>query len=281
MLFSLLRIFLVILFVACTSTNILAQITDDTETAYDTVHTKRTIKLIKHEQTTENYKKGDISIYFSPLAIIEPRPTILIGGEYFINDRLSIYTDIGYLFNLTGTKIDTELDPTISAQEQSYPSILNSSKLNYVIKPEIRWYRKNSSPKNGEYYGVRLLWRDVNFLKNQRTFEEYAFSTLTNTWTAIGNEQISVYQVKRQTLGLQFLMGTKGRLFKGINSNLYAGVGVRYINNRIFKKAFDPFDTGNLIIEDLNLEFLDFSKEYKVITIDFALGVRLGTRIKQ
>lgn len=229
-----------------------------------------------------NYKKGDVSIYFSPLALIEPRPTLYLGGEYFIKDRLSFFMDMGYMINITGMKLNTEVNRTVSAQEdQVDQTILHSSKANYALKPEIRWYRQNSSPKDASYYALRLIWRNANYLKNQRVFEEYAYSTLTNSWTAIGSENISIYQVRRQTLGLQFVIGRKDILFKGINTNVYTGVGVRYISNSPSKKAFNPFENIDSIYEDLNIEFLKFNKKYKIITMDFALGVRFGGRVKR
>lgn len=272
------NLFLLITIFYCTTT-LLAQ---NTTTSYDTIYTKRKIKLINKDLVSSNYKGGDIDIYFSPLALIEPRPTIYVGGEYFLNDKLSLFVDLGYMVNITGAELNTQVDRTVSAQEDATDqTILNSAKANYTIKPEIRWYRQNSNSKDASYYGLRLIWRNVNYLKNQRVHEEYAFSTLTNTWSAIGDENMSIYRVKRQTLGLQFLIGTKKRFIKGINSNLYAGVGVRYISNQPENKAFNPLQAEGNLLEELNLEFLSFNKAYKIITMDFALGVRFGGRIKK
>lgn len=228
-----------------------------------------------------NYKKGDIEAYISPFALLEPRSTIYLGGEYFIKDRVSIYTDLGYMVNIIGVKLNTESPTVSSSEELTAQTILNSSKTNYVIKSEIRWYRKYSTPQDAFYYGLRLMWRNVNYLKTQETNEEYFFSTLTNNWTAVGEESISVYKVRRRSIGVQFLIGGKDRLFKKASTNWYTGVGVRYISNSPTDKAFNPFENLDSAFEELNLGFLDFSKKYKFVTIDFAFGVRFGGKIKR
>ncbi|WP_375561115.1 hypothetical protein ACE193_00750 [Bernardetia sp. OM2101] len=278
--FNLIKIYFSLFIFIIIFNNVSAQ--TDNQVEYDTVYSKRKIELIRRDDTVEEYKKGDIDLYISPFAVLEPRPTIYLGGEYFIKDRFSVYTDLGYMINLTGIELNTEADPTLSTQEdQVNQTILNSSKANYVIKTEFRWYRKYSSPKDAAYYGIRLMWRNVNYLKNQRTFEEYAFSTLTNNWTGIGEENISIYKVRRRSVGVQFLIGWKNNVFKKINSNWYMGVGVRYISNLPTKKTFDPFEDFNSSLEELNLEFLSFNKQYKIVTMDFALGMRFGGRVKQ
>jgi len=263
-------------------TPILLAQTPDTDVLYDTVYRKRKGKLVRKKLTASNYKKEDIDIYISPFALLEPTPTIYLGGEYFVKDRLSIHTDLGYMVNLFGLKLNTEIDPSLSAQEnQIDQTILNSSKANYVIKPELRWYREGNNAKYASYYGIRLMWRNVNYLKNKQTFEEYAFSTLTNNWTAIGEDNISIYQVRRRSIGVQFLVGWKNSFFKKLSSNLYMGVGVRYISNVPTNKAFDPFEGFNdTLLDELNLEFLQFNKQYKFVTMDFALGMRFGGRLK-
>lgn len=253
----------------------------ENQVEYDTIVRKRKIQLIPKSNGTSEYKKGDIEIFVSPFALLEPRPTFYLGGEYFIKDQFSVYTDVGYMINLAGTKLNTEVDPTLSPQEdQADQTILNGSKANYVIKTEFRWYRKYSSPEDASYYGLRLMWRNVNYLKNQRTYEEYFFSTLTNNWTGVGEENISIYDVRRRSVGVQFLVGWKNNLFNTINSNLYMGVGVRYISNRPTNKTFDPFEDFNSSLDDFNLDFLSFNKQYKLITMDFAFGMRFGGRIK-
>lgn len=269
---------LVVLFMIFSS----ASAQTDKQFEYNTIVSKRKIQFICRDVISEKYKKGGIELYILPFAIIEPRPTIYVGAEYFIKDRLSIYTDFGYIFNLTGMKLNTEISPTSSAQEdQVNQTILHSAKANYVIKSELRWYRKYSSPQNTAYYGIRLMWRNVNYLKNQKSQEEYSFSTLTNNWTGIGEENISIYQVRRCSVGVQFLIGWKDNILKKFTSNWYLGVGVRYISNAPRNKAFNPFeDFENSPLEELNLEFLRFNKQYKVITMDFALGMRFGGRIK-
>ena len=252
------------------------------ESIYDTIYTKRKIKLVRKEVTPSNYKRGDIGIYVSPVAIIEPRPTIYLGGEYFVKDRMSVYTEFGYTINLLGLTLNTETNPAVAAQEdQVNQTILNSSKANYVLKPEIRWYRDGNNPRDAAYYGFRLMWRNMNYLKNQRTFEEYAFSTLTDNWTGIGQESISIYPIRRRSMGVQFLLGWKNSLFKIISSNLYMGVGVRYISNVPKNKIFDPFEQLDATLNDLDLDFLSFNKQYKFVTMDFAFGMRFGGRIKQ
>ena len=224
-----------------------------------------------------------MDIYISPLDLLVPTtPTIYLGGEYFIKDRFSIYTDLGYMVNLFGLQLNTETDPTLSVQEdQADQIILNSSKANYVIKPEFRWYR-NNNPKDATYYCIRLMWRNVNYYKNQRTHEEYAYSTLTNNWTGIGDENISIYRVRRRSVGIQFLLGGKDSFLKTFIANWYMGVGVRYISNLPTNKAFDPFeDFTNAFYIDSGLEFLKFNKQYKFVTMDFALGVRFGGNLKR
>lgn len=232
------------------------------------------------ESSLENtYKKENIELYFSPFALVEPRPTIYLGGEYFLKDRLSVYVDVGYMVNLIGAKLQT--DATAATQDEFITqTILNSSKANYVIKPELRWYREGSSSEDAFYYGLRLMWRNVNYLKTQETYEEYAFSTLTNSWTAIGEERISVYKVRRRSVGVQFLIGGKNKILRRLSSNWYMGVGIRYISNVPLNKAFDPFEDFDSTFEDLNLEFLTFNKQYKFVTMDFALGMRFGGKIK-
>ncbi len=212
-----------------------------------------------------------------------PRPTIYLGAEYFIRDRFSIGTSLGYMINLIGAKLNTQTNPAVSAQEdQIDQTILNFAKANYVIKPEFRWYREGSKPQDAFYYGIRLMWRNVNFLKNQRTYEEYFFSTLTNNWTGIGEESISIYKVRRRSIGVQFVVGWKDKFIGNLISDYYLGAGVRYISNTPTQKAFDPFeDFANVLYKDLNIEFLKFNKQYKFVTIDFSLGVRFGGKIKR
>jgi hypothetical protein len=250
------------------------------EVEYDTIYSKRKIKLVRKNATKE-YQRGNIELYISPFALLEPRPTIYLGGEYFIRKNFSLYTDLGYMINITGAELNTDINLALSAQEELVDQIiLNSSKANYVIKPEFRWYTKYSTPKSAAYYGIRLMWRNTNYLKNQQTYEEYAFSTLTNNWTGIGEENISIYKVRRRSVGVQFLIGFKNYLFNKITSNWYIGVGTRYISTVPTNKAFDPFENFDSTFEDLNLEFLKFNKQYKFVTMDFALGMRFGGKIK-
>ncbi len=251
-------------------------------TPYDTIYTKRKIKLIRKELATNKYKKGTIELYSSPFALLElTTPTLYLGSEYFIKDRFSIYTDFGYMFPIFRSELNTEVDPLLSAQENKTDQlILNSARANYVIKSEFRWYRENSSPKDAFYYGIRLMFRNVNYLKNQQTSEEYIFSTLTNNWTAVGQENITIYRVRRRSFGVQFLVGYKDSFLKKFSSNLYMGVGVRYISNQPTNKAFDPFEDVDSFFEELDMDFVKFNKQYKFVTMDFALGLRFGGRIK-
>ncbi len=253
----------------------------DKQVEYDTIYSKRKITLVRRDAKTLEYTKGNIEWYVSPFALLEPCPTIYLGGEYFIKKDFSIYTDLGYMVNLTGAKLNTEIDPFLATQDEAInQNILNSSKANYVIKSELRWYRKYSNPQDAFYYGLRFMWRNTNYLKGQQVYEEYAFSTLTNNWTGIGDERISIYQVRRRSVGVQFLIGWKNSFFKKINSNLYTGVGVRYISNVPTNKVFDPFEDFDSTFGDLNLEFLEFKKQYKFITMDFAIGIRFGGKFR-
>lgn len=232
--------------------------------------------------SSKEYKKGDIDWYISPLALLEPRPTIYLSAEYFIKDRVSIHTDLGYMINLTGTELLNDSTWNTDRRFGSVgPAILDASKLNLVIKPEIRWYTQGSSRRDYAFYcGLKLLLRTAHFQKTQVGSEEYFYSTLTNNWTGIGDDILSTYAVRRNTIGLQFVVGKKDGLFKTGTSNLFVAVGVRYITNKPLKKVFNPFDNGNDRLKDFNLDFLDFSQQYKFVTMDFALGVRFGGRIK-
>jgi len=188
------------------------------------------------------------------------------------------------MFNLTGTELLN--DSTWNRQNGGFgstgPTILDASKLNLVFKPEIRWYRKgSSSPHYAFYYGLKLLFRTAHYKKTQIGFEEYFYTTLTNIWTGVGNEVLSNYGVRRNTIGLQFVIGKKDPVFEKGIGNLFVAVGVRYIANRPLQKAFNPFDDGNNFLEDLNLGFLDFSQQYKFVTMDLAFGVRFGGKIKR
>lgn len=233
------------------------------------------------EIKVNNYKKGDIDWYISPFALIEPRPTCYVGIEYFIKDNVSIYTDLGYLFNLTNRKLVQQTDlQNLQGVGSIGPTILDPSKLNYVIKSEIRWYRDNN-PYYSFYYGLKLMWRNTDYQKTQVSFEEYAYSTLTNNWTGIGNQQIEPYFVRRNSVGVQFIAGTKARGFGQGIINLYSGVGIRYIANKPLQKRYNPFDEGNIFAQEFDLDFLDFSKQYKVITMDFSVGIRFGGKIKR
>lgn len=276
--------FIFLIYLLFTSSIVFAQFTTSEE--YEIDYSKKIPTLVKKEDyyfKFDDYKKNDVDFYFSPLKIIEPRPTLCLGIEYFIKNTISIYTDLGYIFNLTGRQL---IDSTTNWQNWSTngsigSTILNSSTLNYVINSEIRWYKNKKNPQDAFYYALKLMWRNTNYLKSQIISEQYSYSTLTNNWTGIGTESIENYGVKRNSIGLQFIIGQKHDVFKKGIGNIYGGVGLRYIANKPLQKSFNPFDFGNQRAENLDLEFLDFSKQYKVITIDFSLGIRFGGKIKR
>ncbi|WP_291726513.1 hypothetical protein [Bernardetia sp.] len=228
---------------------------------YDTIIVERKIKKLRFSE----YKRADMDFYLSPLALFEPCPTIYFGTEYFLKDKLSIYTDIGYIFNLTGSQSDNNRN-----LYSSYPS--------YAIKPEIRLYTK-SNPQKASYHAIKLMFRNVNYKENQFVYEEYLFDENTQSWSVFGEGMETDYRVRRRSVGLQYIKGWKGRFAKTWISNFYFGVGFRYIANTPIDKRPTPFELNDWGL--FNLEYLELEKKYKFMMIDVACGFRIGSKLKK
>lgn len=230
---------------------------------YDTVITKR---KIKRKALYSDYKNGDLDFYLSPFALLEPCPTVYFGIEYFFKDKISIHTDLGYIFGLVGER---NAGGGINVPYSSYP--------NYVIKPEIRFYTKNN-PQKASYHAIKFMFRNINYKEEQFVYDEYFFDQNSQSWTISGEGYQSDYRVRRRSLGIQYIKGWKGRFAKSWINNFYFGVGVRYVSNKPIDKRPTPFGDSWELFE---IDFLELDKQYKFISMDFALGLRIGTKIKK
>ena len=229
---------------------------------YDTIIVERKIRKLKFD----TYKKGDADFYVSPLALLEPCPTIYFGTEYFLKEKLSIYTDVGYIFSLVGDQNGSNFNTLYS----SYPS--------YTIKPELRFYTKNN-PQKASYHAIKLMFRNVNYKEEQFVYDEYFFDETTQSWTVFGEGRVEEYRVRRRSVGLQYIKGWKGRFAKTWISNFYFGVGMRYVANIPIDKRPTPFTSDDWGIWDT--DFLDIKKQYKFVMLDLACGFRLGSSLKK
>lgn len=234
----------------------------DTLHEYDTIIVKKSKPQLRYS----DYKKGDLDFYISPFGLIEPFPTAYFGVEHFMKDKISIHTDIGYIFNFR-RKRDTE-NNDIPLPHSSYVS--------YVIKPEIRFYTKNN-PQKASYHAIKFTFRNMNYREEQFIYDEYFYDTNTQSWTVSGEGYQSDYRVRRRSLGIQYIKGWKGKFAKSWTSNFYFGVGVRYISNQLIDKQPTPFrDNWELF----QIDYLNLEKQYKFISMDIALGFRIGTKLK-
>jgi hypothetical protein len=236
---------------------------DETEYEYDTVITKR---KIKKQFLYPDYKKGDLDFYLSPLAFLEPCATAYFGVEYFLKNKISIHTDIGYILNFRKNR---EVDNNIALPHSAYPS--------YVIKPEIRFYTKNN-PQKASYHAIKFMFRNMNYKEDQFVYDEYFFDQNSQSWTISGEGYQSDYRVRRRSIGIQYIKGWKGRFAKSWINNFYFGVGVRYISNKPIDKRPTPFNSN---WEEWSIDFLELDKQYKFISMDIALGLRIGTKLKK
>ena len=235
----------------------------EVEYEYDTIIVKR---KIKPKLRYSDYKKGDLDFYLSPFALLEPCPTAYFGVEYFLKDKISVHTDIGYVFSIRNNQ---NFDNGIALPYSSYP--------NYVIKPEIRFYTKNN-PQKASYHAIKFMFRNMNYRESQFVYDEYFFDENTQSWSVSGDGYEADYRVRRRSVGIQYIKGWKGKFAKTWISNFYFGVGVRYISNKPIDKRPTPFSDNWELFE---IEYLDLEKQYKYVTMDIALGFRLGTKLKQ
>lgn len=233
------------------------------EIEYDTIIVKR---KIKPKLRYPDYKKGDLDFYLSPFALIEPCPTAYFGVEYFLKPKISIHTDIGYIFNF---RKDKNVDNGIALPHSSYTS--------YVIKPEIRFYTKNN-PQKSSYHAIKLMFRNMNFKEQQFVYDEYFYDENTQSWSVSGEGYQADYRVRRRSIGIQYIKGWKNRFVKSWISNFYFGVGVRYISNKPIDKRPTPFGNNWGLFE---VEYLNLERQYKLISMDIALGFRIGTKLKK
>lgn len=229
---------------------------------YDTIIVKKKIKKIKFAY--QDYKKGEVDFYISPLGLFEPSSTIYLGIEYFLKDKISIYTDLGYILNFKETRNNTD-----------FP-LPHSSYISYVIKPEIRFYTKNN-PQKASYHALKLMFRNMNYKENQFVYDDYFYDSNTDSWTVSGEGYEADYRVRRRSIGIQYIRGWKGKIPKKWTHNFYCGVGVRYISNRPIDKQPTPFGDG---WELFQIDYLDLEKQYKMVSMDFSVGIRLGTKLK-
>ncbi|WP_375561114.1 hypothetical protein ACE193_00745 [Bernardetia sp. OM2101] len=248
-----------LLFAQNDSTKIEAEI----EYEYDTIIVKR---KIKKKSRYPDYKKSDLDFYLSPLALLEPCATAYFGVEYFLDDKISVHTDIGYILNFRKERTG---DNQIALPHSSYPS--------YVIKPEIRFYTKNN-PQKASYHAIKLMFRNMNYKEEQFVYDEYFYDENNQSWTVSGNGYDSDYRVRRRSIGIQYIKGWKGKFAKSWISNFYFGVGVRYISNQPIDKRPTPFGDNSDVLE---IDYLELEKQYKLISMDVALGFRIGTKLKK
>ncbi len=261
--------FLLFLFSLTTPTLFAQNDSLEVEFEYDTLIVKR---RIKQQFYYPDYKKGDVDVYASPFALLEICPTLSFGVEYFLKEKISVHTDVGYIFGLSS---QTEQDPDININRpySSFP--------NYVIKPEIRFYTTNN-PQKASYHAIKFMFRNMNYKKNQLVFDEYFFDEQNQFWTPVGASIESDYRVRRRSIGIQYIRGWKGKLGKTKISNFYFGIGMRYIANQPIDKRPTPFDRGfGGFSSSLGIDILDIERQYKLITMDIALGFRIGTKIKR
>ncbi|WP_338792107.1 hypothetical protein [Bernardetia sp. MNP-M8] len=233
------------------------------EYEYDTIIIKR---KVKQQFIYSNYKKSDLDFYLSPIALLEPFATVYFGTEYFLEDKISLYTDIGYILNF---RKERNLENSgIPLPHSNYPS--------YVIKPEIRFYTTNN-PQKASYHAIKFMFRNMNYKEKQIVYDEYFFDPTTQSWTVAGASYESDYRVRRRSIGIQYSKGWKGKFVKTWTSNFYFGVGARLISNKLIDKRPTPF-TDDWI--ELGLEFLDLERQYKLFSMDISVGVRIGTKLK-
>ncbi|WP_338764265.1 hypothetical protein WAF17_21370 [Bernardetia sp. ABR2-2B] len=243
-------------------TSVLAQV-DDVEDnyEYDTMIVKR---KIKKEFIYPDYKKGDMDFYLSPIALLEPFATIYFGTEYFLKDKISVYTDVGYILNL---RKERSLGNEIALPHSNYVS--------YVLKPEIRFYDKNN-PQKASYHGIKFMFRNMNYKEQQVVYDEYFFDQASQSWTVGGASYDSDYRTRRRSVGVQYVRGWKGKFAKTWTSNFYFGAGVRFISNKPIDKRPEPFGSWN----NFDIGFLDLEKQYKLVSMDVSVGLRIGTKLK-
>lgn len=228
---------------------------------YDTVIVERKIRKLKFEE----YQEKDMDFYLSPLALLEPCPTLYFGTEYFLKNKVSIYTDVGYIFSF---RRDRDFDDMRTPY---------SSRPNYVIKPEIRFYTKNN-PQKASYHAIKFLFRNMNYKEEQFVYDEYFFDENTQSWSVSGEGKNVDYRVRRRSLGVQYIKGWKGRFIQNWTTNFYFGLGMRYVSNKLIDKRPSPFRGGRNVWE---IDFLKLDKQYKFMMLDVALGVRIGSKLKR
>jgi len=252
-----------LLFAQNDSTKVKQDAEYEAEYEYDTIIVKR---KIKPKLRYPDYKKGDLDFYLSPFALLEPCTTAYFGVEYFIKDKLSIHTDVGYVFNFRKQK---NVNNEFALPHSSYAS--------YVIKPEIRFYSKNN-PQKSSYHALKFMFRNMNFKEQQFVYDEYFYDENTQSWSVSGEGYQADYRVRRRSIGIQYIKGWKGRFAKSWISNFYFGVGVRHVSNRPIDKRPTPFGDNWGMFE---IDYLDLEKQYKFISLDIALGCRIGTKLKK
>ncbi len=228
------------------------------------------VKKTKEKITYRNYEKGDIDIYFSPFSIIwELSPTLYVGTEYFFSEKLSIFTNVGYIF-AWGT------DP----RKQNGGKLEHPAHISYTIKPEIRFYKENN-PQEGRYSAIKLMFRNMNYQDVEAVFEGYEFDENTQNWNGIGNRTTENFRIKRQTIGIQFIKGHKNRLFNKYTHNVYYGIGIRYVSNLFIKKPYNPIESQDENDGLFERGIFNVKEEYKMVSLDIALGLRIGGKIKR
>ena len=156
-------------------------------------------------------------IEFCPTCLIDELsfPTVQIGVEFSLSQRLSFYNEIGIKYRK-------------SYYEHSDTSFVGSKGIK--LKTELRYNLLNTKKF------LKNAYIAVNAFYNYRTHNTtigyyYQKDTL--------NDRVDGFGVKKSVYGLNFVLGLKRTIWKNFSFNPYAGLGLRFVNISSIGKEFD------------------------------------------
>ena len=155
-------------------------------------------------------------IEFCPLCLIDELtfPTIQGGFEFRLTEKFGWYNEIGLKYRK-------------GYYEDADTSFIGSK--GFKVKSEIRYYIHTKQPAKNAYIAINGFYNNDT---HNAAIEYYHNNDSTKSL-------VDNFGVKKSVAGANLLIGTKKKLGNKFALDLYAGLGVRFVNIAATHKEFD------------------------------------------
>lgn len=191
--------------------------------------------------TATEAQKTNLSIAFCPLALVDEFsfPTIQAGIECRLSENIQWYNEFGIRYR----KSYYEKAATDS-------SFITSN--GFKFKTELRYYfNKRHSRKQRIYYAAFNFFLTQN---QHNTAVNYYYQADTALL------RVDAFGVTKKVAGFNFIYGYKRKLSRKISMDLYAGVGIRFINTQTINKEYDR-KRDDMIVHPVDLNYDAWQKQ--------------------